>query len=153
LRSFRLSCDAFPMARVTPGVTGRPRFARACGVGGRAILRPQVSAAHGAGALAWTDRRAAPLFGNVGVLFDWWDQTGAANVLVIPEFIWEAFLGIYCAGWGSGEIPRFLRQAHVDNASSGPTERSRRSTRPLSFPELRDAVSSPGGSRSSTPPS
>jgi len=40
------------------------------------------------------------LFGNIGVLFDWWDQTGLVNVLVVPEFIWEAFLGIYCAIWG-----------------------------------------------------
>jgi Domain of unknown function (DUF4386) len=40
------------------------------------------------------------LFGNFGVLFDWWDQTGPVSLLVIPEFIWEAFLGIYCAIWG-----------------------------------------------------
>ena len=40
------------------------------------------------------------LFGNFGVLFNWWDQTGLVNALVIPEFIWEAFLGIYCAIWG-----------------------------------------------------
>ena len=40
------------------------------------------------------------LIGNIGVLFDWWNQTGLVNVLVIPEFIWEAFLGIYCAIWG-----------------------------------------------------
>ena len=40
------------------------------------------------------------LFGNYGVLFDWWDQTGLVSLLVIPEFIWEAFLGIYCAIWG-----------------------------------------------------
>jgi hypothetical protein len=40
------------------------------------------------------------LFGNFGVLFDWWDQTGLVSLLVIPEFIWEAFLGIYCAIWG-----------------------------------------------------
>jgi hypothetical protein len=40
------------------------------------------------------------LVGNVGVLFNWWDQTGLVNVLVVPEFIWEAFLGIYCAIWG-----------------------------------------------------
>jgi hypothetical protein len=40
------------------------------------------------------------LIGNVGVLFDMWDQTGLVNVLVVPEFIWEAFLGIYCAIWG-----------------------------------------------------
>jgi len=40
------------------------------------------------------------LFGNFGVLFDWWDQTGLVSLLVIPEFVWEAFLGIYCAIWG-----------------------------------------------------
>ena len=40
------------------------------------------------------------LLGNVGVLFDWWDQTGAVNILVVPEFLWELFLGIYAAVWG-----------------------------------------------------
>jgi hypothetical protein len=40
------------------------------------------------------------LFGNFGVLFDWWEQTGPVSLLVIPEIIWEAFLGIYCAIWG-----------------------------------------------------
>ena len=52
------------------------------------------------------------LFGNVGVLFDWWDQTGLVNVLVVPEFIWEAFLGIYCAIWGfRRESPVLSRRA------------------------------------------
>jgi hypothetical protein len=40
------------------------------------------------------------LIGNVGVLFDWWDQTGAVSILVIPEFLWELFLGIYATVWG-----------------------------------------------------
>ena len=40
------------------------------------------------------------LIGNVGVLFDWWDQTGLVNVLVIPEFLWELSLGVYAAAWG-----------------------------------------------------
>ena len=40
------------------------------------------------------------LFGNVGVLFDWWDQTGVISILVVPEFLWELFLGIYAAIWG-----------------------------------------------------
>jgi hypothetical protein len=49
--------------------------------------------------MAWLGMIGGPLLliGNVGVLFDWWDQTGLVNVLVVPEFIWEAFLGIYCA--------------------------------------------------------
>ncbi len=52
--------------------------------------------------MAWLGLIGGPLLliGNFGVLFDWWDQSGAVNVLVIPEFIWEAFLGIYCAIWG-----------------------------------------------------
>jgi uncharacterized protein DUF4386 len=49
------------------------------------------------------------LFGNLGVLFDWWDQTGLVNVLVVPEFIWEAFLGIYCAIWGFKRDSPILR--------------------------------------------
>ena len=40
------------------------------------------------------------LIGSVGVLFDWWDATGAVNILVVPEFLWELFLGIYAAVWG-----------------------------------------------------
>jgi hypothetical protein len=31
------------------------------------------------------------------VLFDWWDQTSAVSILAVPEIVWEAFLGIYCA--------------------------------------------------------
>ena len=52
--------------------------------------------------MAWLGMIGGPLllFGNFGVLFDWWDQTSAVSLLVIPEFIWEAFLGIYCAIWG-----------------------------------------------------
>jgi Domain of unknown function (DUF4386) len=52
--------------------------------------------------MAWLGLIGGPvlLIGNIGVLFDWWEQTGPAGLLVAPEFIWEAFLGIYCAIWG-----------------------------------------------------
>jgi hypothetical protein len=40
------------------------------------------------------------LFGQIGVLFDWWDPTGPAGLLVAPEFFWELSLGIYTAVWG-----------------------------------------------------
>jgi hypothetical protein len=52
--------------------------------------------------MAWLGLIGGPLLlvGSVGVLFDWWEQTGPISLLVIPEFIWEAFLGIYCAIWG-----------------------------------------------------
>ena len=52
--------------------------------------------------MAWLGLIGGPLLliGNFGVLFDWWDATGAVNVLVIPEFLWELSLGIYAAVWG-----------------------------------------------------
>jgi Domain of unknown function (DUF4386) len=52
--------------------------------------------------MAWLGLIGGPLLlvGSFGVLFDWWEQTGPISLLVIPEFIWEAFLGIYCAIWG-----------------------------------------------------
>jgi hypothetical protein len=52
--------------------------------------------------MAWLGMIGGPLllFGNFGVLFDWWEQTGPVSLLVVPEFVWEAFLGIYCAIWG-----------------------------------------------------
>lgn len=37
---------------------------------------------------------------NLGTLFGWWAEGSISGLLVAPEFIWEAFLGIYCAIWG-----------------------------------------------------
>jgi hypothetical protein len=61
--------------------------------------------------MAWLGLIGGPLLliGNFGVLFDWWDQTGLVSLLVIPEFIWEAFLGIYCAIWGFRRDSPILR--------------------------------------------
>src|SRR4026208_848697 len=52
--------------------------------------------------MAWLGLIGGPLLliGNIGVLFDLWDQTGAVNILVVPEFLWELSLGIYAAVWG-----------------------------------------------------
>ena len=64
--------------------------------------------------MAWFGLIGGPLllFGNFGVLFDWWEQTGVVSLLVIPEFIWEAFLGIYCAIWGfRRDSPTLAREA------------------------------------------
>ena len=67
--------------------------------------------------MAWLGLIGGPLllFGNIGVLFDWWDQTGVVSLLVIPEFIWEAFLGIYCAIWG------FRRDSPILQPGARPT--------------------------------
>ena len=64
--------------------------------------------------MAWFGLIGGPLllFGNFGVLFDWWEQAGLVSLLVIPEFIWEAFLGIYCAIWGfRRDSPILAREA------------------------------------------
>jgi Domain of unknown function (DUF4386) len=52
--------------------------------------------------MTWLGLIGGPLllFGNIGVLFDWWEPTGPAGLLVAPEFFWELSLGIYCAVWG-----------------------------------------------------
>jgi hypothetical protein len=70
--------------------------------------------------MAWLGMIGGPLllFGNTGVLFDQWEQTGAVSLLVIPEFIWEAFLGIYCAIWGfRRDAPILSPEARRDAAT------------------------------------
>jgi hypothetical protein len=65
--------------------------------------------------MAWLGLIGGPLLlsGNLGVLFDWWDPSGAVNILVIPEFVWELSLGIYAAVWGfRRDAPILLASAH-----------------------------------------
>jgi hypothetical protein len=61
--------------------------------------------------MAWLGLIGGPLLliGNIGVLFDLWDQTGAVSILVIPEFVWELWLGIYAAVWGFRASSPILR--------------------------------------------
>jgi hypothetical protein len=70
--------------------------------------------------MAWLGLIGGPLllFENFGVLFDWWEQTGPAGLLVIPEFIWEAFLGIYCAIWGFRKDSPILRPTWRGHAAA-----------------------------------
>jgi Domain of unknown function (DUF4386) len=49
------------------------------------------------------------LIGQLGVLFDVWDPTGPAGLLVAPEFLWELLLGIYTAVWGFRAASPILR--------------------------------------------
>jgi len=38
---------------------------------------------------------------SVGTLFSAWDAGSTVpSLLVIPEIIWELFLGVYCSIWG-----------------------------------------------------
>ncbi len=52
--------------------------------------------------MAWLGLIGGPLLliQSTGVLFDWWERTGAVGLLVAPEFVWELSLGIYAAIWG-----------------------------------------------------
>lgn len=52
--------------------------------------------------MTWLGLIGGPLLliGQIGVLFDWWEPTSAAGLLVAPEFFWELSLGIYAAVWG-----------------------------------------------------
>jgi hypothetical protein len=52
--------------------------------------------------MTWLGLIGGPLLlvGNLGVLFDVWDSTSPAGILVAPEFLWELSLGIYAAVWG-----------------------------------------------------
>ena len=58
------------------------------------------------------------LIGNIGVLFDWWDQTGAVSILVVPEFLWELFLGIYAAVWGFRKDAPILSPRRSDGSAA-----------------------------------
>jgi Domain of unknown function (DUF4386) len=70
--------------------------------------------------MAWFGMIGGPLllFGSFGVLFDWWEQTGPISLLLIPEIVWEAFLGIYCAIWGFRKDSPILRPTWRGNASA-----------------------------------
>jgi hypothetical protein len=61
--------------------------------------------------MAWLGLIGGPLLliGNIGVLFDWWEPTRAAGLLVAPEFLWERSLGIYAAFWGFKVTSPILR--------------------------------------------
>ena len=64
--------------------------------------------------MAWLGMVGGPLLfvSSTGDLFEWW-ETGSTipGLFVIPEFIWEAFLGIYCAIWGFRKDSPILRPA------------------------------------------
>jgi hypothetical protein len=68
--------------------------------------------------MAWLGMIGGPLLfiSSTGDLFEWW-ETGSTipGLFVIPEFIWEAFLGIYCAIWGFKKDSPILRPAWRGN--------------------------------------
>jgi hypothetical protein len=71
--------------------------------------------------MAWLGMIGGPLLfiSSTGDLFEWW-ETGSTipGLFVIPEFIWEAFLGIYCAIWGFRKDSPILRPAWRGDADA-----------------------------------
>ena len=63
--------------------------------------------------MAWFGLIGGPIlfFSNLGVLFDWWERS-TIMILVLPEAIWELFLGVYCTIWG------FRREAPILSESA-----------------------------------
>jgi hypothetical protein len=71
--------------------------------------------------MAWLGMIGGPLLfiSSTGDLFEWWETGGTiTGLLVIPEFIWEAFLGIYCAIWGFKKDSPILRPTWRPDASA-----------------------------------
>ena len=71
--------------------------------------------------MAWLGLIGGPVLfiSSVGTLVEWWDAGSTVpSLLVIPEFIWEAFLGIYCAIWGFKKDSPILRPTWRGNASA-----------------------------------
>ena len=70
--------------------------------------------------MAWLGMIGGPLLfiSSTGDLFEWW-ETGSTipGLFVIPEFVWEAFLGIYCAIWGFRKDSPILRPAWRGDAA------------------------------------
>ena len=69
--------------------------------------------------MAWFGLIGGPVLfiSSVGTLVEWWDAGSTVpSLLVVPEFIWEAFLGIYCAIWGFRKDSPILRPTWRGNA-------------------------------------
>src|SRR5262245_14555865 len=71
--------------------------------------------------MAWFGLVGGPLLlvSSIGTLFSAWDAgTTVPALLVIPEIIWELFLGVYCAIWGfRKDSPILSPSARVDAAA------------------------------------
>ena len=65
------------------------------------------------------------LIGNIVTLVDGWAEGSALpGLLVAPEFIWEAFLGIYCTIWGFRRDSPILQESAALTSEAEPTPRS-----------------------------
>lgn len=69
--------------------------------------------------MAWLGLIGGPIvfFSNVGIMFDWWDRS-TVMILVLPEAIWELFVGFYCAIFGFKRDSPIVRPNWRGNAAA-----------------------------------
>ena len=69
--------------------------------------------------MAWLGFIGGPLvfFSNLGVMFEWWERS-TVMILVLPEAIWELFLGFYCAIYGFRKDSPIVRPNWRGNATA-----------------------------------
>ncbi len=69
--------------------------------------------------MAWLGLIGGPIlfFSNLGVMFDWWEMS-TVMILVLPEAIWELFLGFYCAIFGFKRDSPIVRPNWRGNAAA-----------------------------------
>jgi hypothetical protein len=69
--------------------------------------------------MAWLGLIGGPIvfFSNLGIMFDWWDRS-TVMILVLPEAIWELFVGFYCAIFGFKRDSPIVRPNWRGNAGA-----------------------------------
>jgi hypothetical protein len=69
--------------------------------------------------MAWLGLIGGPIvfFSNLGVMFDWWEMS-TVMILVLPEAIWELFLGFYCTIFGFRRDSPIVRPNWRGNAAT-----------------------------------
>ena len=69
--------------------------------------------------MAWFGLIGGPIVfvSNLGVMFDWWEMS-TVMILVLPEAIWELFLGFYCTIWGFRQDSPILTPAARGEAAA-----------------------------------
>ena len=67
--------------------------------------------------MAWLGLIGGPIvfLSNLGVMFDWWEMS-TVMILVLPEAIWELFLGFYCTIYGFRKDSPIVRPNWPGNA-------------------------------------
>jgi hypothetical protein len=69
--------------------------------------------------MAWLGLIGGPIvfLSNLGIMFEWWERS-TVMILVLPEAIWELFLGFYCTIFGFRRDSPIVRPNWRGNAAA-----------------------------------